>query len=147
MAKPEERAYMPVPPPAVRSSYACRPAYWQEVDETTWSSWVWQQQPRIRSLAHLETVMPVSARERVTLEATASARRMGATPAYGAVESRGSEPRPSAPPVASAGEGSGVVPLAAGGAVTGHRGVSHRGGGGGGLDRPARARGYGSDNL
>lgn len=66
----------------IPSSYDRRPLCWRDVSRQTWSSWIWQQQQRLRTLSALEQVITLSLEERSAIVETSSAFRLGITPHY-----------------------------------------------------------------
>ena len=67
---------------ASRSSYASRPRFWRSVRQEEWSSWIWQQQNRVRDVEKLCQIIPLSSDEIETINWSADRFRMAITPHY-----------------------------------------------------------------
>ncbi|PIW01682.1 MAG: lysine 2,3-aminomutase [Deltaproteobacteria bacterium CG17_big_fil_post_rev_8_21_14_2_50_63_7] len=67
---------------ASRSSYASRPRFWRSVRQEEWSSWIWQQQNRVRDVETLCQIIPLSSDEIETINWSADRFRMAITPHY-----------------------------------------------------------------
>ena len=65
-----------------RFKSAPKPAIWAESPEKDWTSWVWQQQKRIKSMDQLEKVINVTQEERDAFATSHEMFNMGITPYY-----------------------------------------------------------------
>src|SRR5580658_9136543 len=55
---------------------------WAHVSDEQWTSWIWQQQQRIKNMEQLEKVIKVTDEERTAFEKSNEMFHMGITPYY-----------------------------------------------------------------
>lgn len=56
--------------------------HWQDVSDSDWHSWIWQQQKRIKNMEQLEKIIRVTDAERMAFEKSNELFNMGITPYY-----------------------------------------------------------------